>query len=33
MDKKKILLVEDEKDMRYAVTIQLEANGYGSYYS
>ena len=28
MDKKKILLVEDEKDMRYAVTIQLEANGY-----
>jgi len=28
MDKKKILLVEDEKDMRYAVTIQLEASGY-----
>lgn len=28
MDKKKILLVEDEKDMRYAVTIQLEASSY-----
>ena len=28
MDKKRILLVEDEKDMVYAVTLQLEANGY-----
>ena len=27
-DKKKILLVEDEKDMAYAVTLQLEAKGY-----
>lgn len=27
-DKKRILLVEDEKDMVYAVTLQLEANGY-----
>ena len=26
--KKKILLVEDEKDMAYAVTLQLEAKGY-----
>lgn len=28
MDKKRILLVEDEKDMVYAVILQLEANGY-----
>lgn len=28
MDKKRILLVEDEKDMAYAVTFQLEANNY-----
>ena len=28
MAKKRILLVEDEKDMIYAVTMQLEANGY-----
>ena len=28
MDKKRILLVEDEKDMLYAVTLQLEASGY-----
>ncbi len=28
MHKKRILLVEDEKDMVYAVTLQLEANGY-----
>ncbi len=28
MDKKKILLVEDERDMAYAVTLQLEAAGY-----
>jgi len=27
-DKKKILLVEDEKDMAYAVSLQLEAKGY-----
>ena len=27
-DKKRILLVEDEKDMVYAVTLQLEAKGY-----
>lgn len=27
-DKKRILLVEDEKDMSYAVTLQLEAKGY-----
>ena len=27
-DKKRILLVEDEKDMAYAVTLQLEAKGY-----
>ena len=27
-DKKRILLVEDEKDMAYAVTFQLEAKGY-----
>ena len=27
-DKKKILVVEDEKDMAYAVTLQLEAKGY-----
>ncbi len=27
-NKKKILLVEDEKDMVYAVTLQLEAKGY-----
>lgn len=26
--KKRILLVEDEKDMAYAVTLQLEAKGY-----
>jgi DNA-binding response OmpR family regulator len=28
MDKQRILLVEDEKDMVYAVTLQLEAAGY-----
>ena len=28
MDKEKILLIEDEKDMVYAVNIQLEAEGY-----
>lgn len=28
MAKKKILLVEDEKDMIYAVSLELEANGY-----
>lgn len=28
MAKKRILLVEDEKDMVYAVTLQLEANNY-----
>ena len=28
MGKKRILLVEDEKDMAYAVTLQLEAGGY-----
>ena len=28
MDKKKILIVEDEKDMVYAVKLQLEAAGY-----
>ena len=28
MDKKRILLAEDEKDMVYAVTLQLEASGY-----
>lgn len=28
MDKKKILLAEDEKDMVYAVTLQLEASGF-----
>ncbi len=28
MDKERILLVEDEKDMVYAVTLQLEASGY-----
>ncbi len=28
MDKKRILLAEDEKDMVYAVTLQLEAGGY-----
>lgn len=28
MSKKKILLVEDEKDMVYAVSLELEANGY-----
>ncbi|MFC1624716.1 response regulator transcription factor [Candidatus Omnitrophota bacterium] len=28
MDKKRILLAEDEKDMAYAVTLQLEASGY-----
>lgn len=28
MDKKKILLVDDEKDLVYAVTLQLEDNGY-----
>ncbi len=27
-DKKRILLVEDEKDMAYAVTFQLEDKGY-----
>ena len=27
-NKKRILLVEDEKDMAYAVTLQLEAKGY-----
>jgi two-component system, OmpR family, alkaline phosphatase synthesis response regulator PhoP len=27
-DKKKILLVEDEKDMAYAVALQLESKGY-----
>jgi len=27
-NKKKILLIEDEKDMAYAVTLQLEAKGY-----
>ena len=27
-DKKRILLVEDEKDMSYAVALQLEAKGY-----
>ncbi len=27
-DKKKILVIEDEKDMSYAVTLQLEAKGY-----
>ncbi len=27
-EKKLILLVEDEKDMSYAVTLQLEAKGY-----
>lgn len=26
--KKKILIIEDEKDMVYAVTLQLENNGY-----
>lgn len=28
MDKKRILVVDDEKDMVYAVTLQLEAAGY-----
>ena len=28
MGRKKILLVEDEKDMVYAITLQLENNGY-----
>ncbi len=28
MGRKKILLVEDEKDMVYAITLQLETNGY-----
>ncbi|MCK4912769.1 MAG: response regulator [Candidatus Omnitrophica bacterium] len=28
MDKEKILLIEDERDMAYAVTLQLEAEGY-----
>ncbi len=28
MDKKRLLLVDDEKDMSYAVTLQLEANNY-----
>ena len=28
MDKKRILLVEDEKDMVYALTLQLEAFGF-----
>jgi len=28
MSKEKILLVEDERDMAYAVTLQLEAAGY-----
>ena len=28
MGTKKILLVEDEKDMVYAITLQLENNGY-----
>ncbi len=27
-NKKRILLIEDEKDMAYAVTLQLEAKGY-----
>ncbi len=27
-EKKRILIVEDEKDMVYAVKLQLEANGY-----
>jgi len=27
-NKKRILLVEDEKDMAYAVTLQLESEGY-----
>jgi len=27
-DKKRILLIEDEKDMAYAVSLQLEAKGY-----
>lgn len=28
MSKKRILVVDDEEDMRYAVKMQLEANGY-----
>ena len=28
MDKKRILLVEDEKDMVYAISLRLEAAGY-----
>ena len=28
MDKEKILLIEDERDMVYAVNLQLEAQGY-----
>lgn len=28
MNKKRILIVDDEEDMRYAVKMQLEANGY-----
>ncbi len=28
VDKKKILLIEDEKDMVYALTLQLESSGY-----
>ena len=28
MGKKKVLIVDDEKDMVYAVRLQLEANGY-----
>ncbi|MFC1807454.1 response regulator transcription factor [Candidatus Omnitrophota bacterium] len=28
MEKKRILLVEDEKDMAYAVSLQLEANDF-----
>lgn len=28
MEKRKILLVDDEKDLVYAVTLQLEANNY-----
>jgi len=28
MNKEKILLIEDERDMVYAVNLQLEAEGY-----
>ena len=28
MDKKKILLIEDEKDMVFAISMQLKASGY-----